>query len=102
MRKVLILLCFVLVGCTSQPKQPVRVDLSDGVDKREAAVIADDFLGKYMAASFGHTGPYDGGKAWIFRITSDVVPEVLTNIPPVLVDKTTGGVTWDAQPPLKR
>lgn len=102
MRTPLILLCFLLVGCASQPKQMTRVDLSDGVDKQEASIIADDYLRQHLSASLGHTGPYDGGAAWIFKITGDVVPVELPDIPPVLVDKSTGVVTWEAKPPLKK
>lgn len=102
MRTPLIILCFTLAGCASQPKQETRVDLSDGVDKQEAAVIADDYLRQHMTASFGHTGPYDGGTAWAFKITGDVVPFELSDIPPVQVDKTTGAVTWEAEPALKK
>ena len=102
MRTPLILLCFVLVGCASQPKQMTRVDLSDGMDQQEASLIADDYLSQHMTASLGHTGPYDGGTAWTFKITGDVVPVELSDIPPVLVDKTAGAVSWDAKPPLKK
>jgi hypothetical protein len=102
MRTLLIILCFTLVGCTSQPKQVTRVDRSDGVDKHEASVIAADYLRQHMAASFGHIGPFDGGTLWTFKITGDVVPVELSDIPPLLVDKGTGAVTWEAKPPLKR
>ena len=102
MRTPLIIVCIALVGCASQPKQVARVDFSDGVDKREASLIADDYLRKHLTASLGHTGPYDGGTAWTFRITGDVVPFELSDIPPVLVDKTTGAVIWEAKPPLKK
>jgi hypothetical protein len=102
MRTLLIFLCLVLAGCASSSVQPVRVDYSDGVDKREASVIADEYLHQHMTASFGHTGPYDSGTAWTFKITGDVVPFELTNVPPVLVDKSTGVVTWEAKPPLKK
>ena len=87
MRTVLTILCLNLVGCTSSPKQATRADYSDGVDKQEASIIAADYLHRHMTASFGHTGPYDGGAAWIFKITGDVVPFELTNVPPVLVEK---------------
>ena len=102
MRRPLIILCFTLVGCSSQPKQATRVDLSDGVDKQEASVIAADYLRQHMTFSNGHIGPYDGGTAWTFKITGDVVPIELSDVPPVLVDKRTGVVTWEAKPPLKR
>jgi len=101
MRPFLISVCFALAGCAS-PKQTARVDYSDGVDKQEAAIIADDYLRQHLSASLGHTGPYDSGAAWSFRITGDVVPVELRDIPPVLVDKSTGVVTWEAKPPLKK
>lgn len=102
MRMPLIILCFALIGCVSPVKQPVRVDCSDGVDKQEASVIADDYLRQHLTASLGHTGPFDGGTAWIFKITGDVVPIELPDIPPVLVDKSTGQVTWSADTRLKK
>ena len=80
----------------------MRVEYSDGVDMQEASVIADDYLRQHLSASLGQIGPYDGGTAWVFRITGDVVPVELTNIPPVFVDKSSGIVTWDAKPPLKK
>lgn len=102
MRTLLTSLCVVLVGCASSPVHSVRVDYSDGVDKREASVIAAEYLQKHMTASFGHVGPYDSDTAWTFKITGDAVPFELTNVPPVLVDKSTGVVTWEAKPPLKK
>lgn len=102
MRTLLITLCLVLVGCASQPNRVTRVDLSDGVDKQEASWIADDYLRQHMTFSLGHTGPYEGDTAWVFKITGDAVPIELPDIPPVLVDKITGAVTWDAKPPLKK
>jgi hypothetical protein len=102
MRTLLIIVCFGLAGCASPPKQTTHVDCSDGVDRQEASIIADDYLRQHLSASLGHTGPYDGGTAWSFRITGDVVPVELPDIPPVLVDKSTGVVTWEAKPPLKK
>ncbi|MEY2466567.1 MAG: hypothetical protein QOD03_1088 [Verrucomicrobiota bacterium] len=102
MRTFLIFLCLGLVGCASSSVKSVRVDYSDGVNEREATIIADEYLQEHMSASFGHTGPYDSGAAWTFRITGDVVPFELTNVPPVIVAKSTGVVTWEAKPPLKK
>ena len=102
MRTIFSILCFSLVGCASSPRKPARVDYSDGVDKQEASIIAADYLHRHMTASLGHTGPYDGGDAWIFKITGDVVPFQLSNVPPVIVEKSTGFVTWEATPPLKQ
>ena len=102
MRTFPIILCLVLVGCASSPKHATRVEYSDGVDKQEASVIADDYLRQHLSASLGRSGPYDGGTAWIFKITGDAVPVELADIPPVLVDKSSGVVTWNAKPPLKK
>ena len=102
MRTFPIFLCLLLVGCALSPKQAARIDYSDGVDKQEASAIANDYLRQHLSASLGHTGPYDGGGAWVFKITGDVVPVELADIPPVLVDKSTGVVTWEAKPPLKK
>ncbi len=102
MRTFPLILCLFLVGCTSSPKQVAHVEYSDGVDKKEASIIAADYLRHHMTASLGHIGPYDGGTAWIFKITGDVVPFELTNVPPVFVEKSTGVVTWEAKPPLKK
>jgi hypothetical protein len=102
MRMLVILLGFDLIGCASSPKLVKGVDYADGVDKQEASAIVEDYLQQHLSASLGHTGPYDGGAAWVFRITGDVVPVELPDIPPILVDKTTGAVTWDAKSPLKR
>ncbi len=104
--------CWVLAGCSTLPsaeeyhaqlQRKLRsVKYEDGIDKREAKIIADAYLDEHMAASFGHIGPFDGGTDWFFKITGDIVPIELTNIPPVLVDKLTGAVTWEQKPPLKK
>jgi len=101
-----------LVSCSTLPSaEEYRRDLQvrlaavvveDGVSVQESKVIAEAYLDEHMAASFGHVGPYDGATNWVFNITGDVVPIVLSNIPPVLVDKNTGVVTWEAVPPLKK
>src|SRR4051812_21537925 len=102
MRMLVILLGFALVGCASSPRSAKGVSYADGVDKQEASALVDEYLQQHLSASLGHTGPYDGGVAWVFRITGDVVPVELPDIPPVFIDKTTGAVTWDAKPPLKK
>src|SRR5512136_1637211 len=102
MRALLTILCLAVAGCATSSQQSPRVDRGDGIDKSEAASIADEYLQKHMSATLGHIGPYDGGSVWIFKITGDVVPVEFTNVPPVLVDKKSGDVTWDAKPPLKR
>ena len=99
---VLMVFVFVIAGCASTPKQSARVDYSDGIDEQEAKVIAADYLRKHLTVSLGHTGPYDAGDVWVFRITGDVVPFEIPDISPVRVDKGTGAVTWEAKPPLKR
>jgi hypothetical protein len=104
-------LVFALTGCSTLPtgdeyRAQIQAKLStvvysDGINEKESQIIADAYLDKHMAASFGHIGPFDGGAAWVFKITGDVVPFELTNVPPVLVNKSTGVVTWEAKPPLK-
>src|SRR5688572_7357750 len=99
MKQLLFLaLSCVLVGCSTLPTaEEYRRDLQarlravvseDGINEQESKIIAEAYLNEHMAASFGHIGPYDGGAAWTFRITGDVVPFELTNVPPVLVDKS--------------
>ncbi len=100
MRTFLILL--TITGCTSVPAPTALVDNSDGVDEREAKLLAREYLQKHMAASLGHAGPFDAGDTWMFRITGDAVPFELPDVPPVFVDKSTGSITWNAKPPLKR
>ena len=107
----LVLSC-LLCGCSTLPTAEEQhaqlqarllpVVVEDGINEQEAKIIADAYLDEHMAASFGHVGPYDGGNAWIFKITGDIAPVVLTNVPPVLVNKSTGVVTWDEKPPWKR
>jgi hypothetical protein len=101
-----------LVSCSTLPSHEEyrrnlqarlgAVVVEDGVSAQESKVIAEEYLYEHMAASLGHVGPYDGRAFWVFNITMDVVPIVLSNIPPVLVDKNTGVVTWEATPPLKK
>jgi hypothetical protein len=103
---------FVVSGCvTEQTEADSRkylqaklrtVVYSDGINEQESKIIADAYLENHMGASFGHIGPYDGGASWIFKITGDIAPVELTNVPPVLINKSTGVVTWEAQPPLKQ
>ena len=105
-------LILVMVGCSTTPTEADNraylqaklhtVVYSDGINEQESKIIADAYLEDHMAVSFGHIGPYDGGASWIFKITGDIAPVVLTNMPSVLIDKNTGVVTWEAQPPLKR
>ena len=109
---LLIALGWGVVGCSTLPTPEEyhrdlqarlrAVVVEDGISQQESKVIAEAYLDEHMGASLGHLGPYDGGLAWIFRITGDLVPIELTNIPPVLVDKSTGVVTWGATPPLKK
>jgi hypothetical protein len=113
MRMTLIFLlgCFV-IGCSTLPtEQQYREELQaklrtvvyeDGINQQESRIIADAYLAEHMAASLGHTGPYDAGDAWAFKITGDIAPVELTTVPPVLVDKRTGAVVWEAEPPLKK
>lgn len=104
-------LLFVLSSCSTPTEADNRAYLqaklrtvvySDGINEQESKIIADAYLEDHMGVSFGHIGPYDGGASWIFKITGDMAPVELTNIPPVLINKSTGVVTWEAQPPLKR
>jgi len=107
-----ITLIFVLTGCDTLPTREeyraglqaklATVNYSDGINEQEAKIIADAYLEDHMTASFGHIGPFDGGTSWIFKITGDVVPMVLTNEPPVLVNKQTGAVTWEDRSLLKK
>jgi hypothetical protein len=110
-RLLLTLVASSLASCSTSPREQYdrdlqarlrAVTLDDGVSKQEAKVIAEAYLAEHMAASLGHVGPYDSGTAWVFNITGDVAPIELSGIPPVLVDKNTGGVTWEATPPLKK
>lgn len=75
---------------------------ADGINEQESKIIADAYLDEHMAATCGHIGPYDGGVMWIFKITGDIAPVELTNVPPVLVNKSTGIISWEAKPPLKK
>ena len=103
---------FAVTGCATTPTEADNraylqaklntVVYSDGINEQESKFIADAYLEDHMGASFGHVGPYDGGASWIFKITGDIVPVELTNVPPVLINKNTGVITWEAQPPLKR
>ena len=102
MRVFVILLGFGLVGCASSPKVTNSVNYADGINGQEASLIAADYLHQHLSASLGHTGPFDGGTAWVFKITGDVVPMELAGVPPVLVNKATGAVTWEANAPLKK
>lgn len=107
-----IVLGWGIAGCSTLPTseeyhrnlqaQLRAVVVEDGVSQQESKVIAEAYLDEHMTASLGHVGPYDGGAAWVFKITGDAVPIELTNIPPVLVDKKTGVVTWEAASPLKK
>lgn len=110
--KSVILGSWILAGCSTLPsaeeyhaqlQSKLRtVKYDDGIDQQESKTIADAYLDEHITASFGHIGPFDGGTNWVFKITGDIAPIELTNIPPVLVDKCTGAVTWDQKPPLKK
>ena len=97
--------CCVLVGCSTLPTgEEYRRDLEarlrgvvveDGINEQESKVIAEAYLAEHQAGPGGPIGPYDGGAAWSFTLTGCFGNE-FTNVPPVLVDKRTGVVTWEA------
>lgn len=94
----LVLMC--VAGCATPSPMVDSIVYEDGINQEEARNLASDYLRKHMEASFGSIGPYDGTNVWIFKITGDVVPVDLTNVPPVRVDKKTGSISWEAQAPL--
>jgi hypothetical protein len=95
MRAFLIVASLSLVGCVHEPK-PV------GVSEREATLIASQFVRQHASPAFGLAGPFDSGRTGLFTTAGDADIPVGIEIPPLLVDKATGLVTWDATAPFKK
>ncbi len=95
MRALLIVGSLYLVGCAHEPK-------SRGVSEQQATRIAGQYFREHSSLSVNLVGPFDTARAWMFTTAGDADIPVGVEIPPVLVDKATGQVTWDAKPPVKK
>lgn len=111
----ILITCLLQFACASTPTENIvedyekqlqerysNINYADGIDPSEATTLVEVYTRKHMSASFGYTGPFDANKYWLFKITGDPAPIILDNLPPILVHKKTGEVTWDAKPPIKK
>ncbi|NOZ53626.1 MAG: hypothetical protein GXP08_10870 [Gammaproteobacteria bacterium] len=83
-----------------------QVDYGDGISKTEAKAIADAYLihyGKYKGrASYAKIS--DGGGQWFGEVivVMQLASPVIVDMPPVVVNKVSGEVSWKFGPFIER
>ena len=75
----------------------IPIDYSDGINKVEASILAEEYLVKNLSNTCILTKPFDGGDTWKFAIMKCVKDEAVAieEIPPIIVDKKTGKIIWN-------
>jgi hypothetical protein len=84
----------------------IKVDYADGISSAEAKAIANAYLvihGAYENRP-GYARMSDGGGVWLGRVymTKSMSMPVDANLPPVVVDKKSGTVSWKYGPKLAK
>jgi len=83
-----------------------RVDYDDGISQVEAKAIADAYLihhGKYKGRAT-YAKIFDGEEEWLGQVivVKSLATPVIVDLPPVVVDKASGEVSWALGPAINR
>jgi len=83
-----------------------QVDYDDGISETEAKAIADAYLfhyGKYKGRAT-YARIFDGEDQWLGQVivVKSLATPVIVDLPPVVVDKKRGRVSWTLGPVVER
>ena len=74
------------------------ITLEDGIDPKEASLLADVYFTAYISGCGGTDKPVDIGHAWEIKTVFGVAAQPYA---PVFIDKKTGTITCDKGPTIK-
>ena len=74
-----------------------EVVIADGVDKGEAAILAENYFSMYLGSCGGVELPIEKGDYWESGVVAGIAGERLE---PIIIEKKTGRISWAGGPTI--